>query len=326
MNLPPQASLWVFVTAAVCAAMAVPLWRALCRRWDHVDAPGHRKIHGQPIPLAGGFAAATGWFVGGVLLWLLLRMASDEPGTVAGAWSEALGLRHPWTIPAGALGVLLLGAWDDRRDLGAGVKFLGQVLLAGAVAAWGIRVSFPAGTAIPGFGLTVFWILAVTNAFNLSDNMNGLCAGLGCIGAAGVWAFSVLRGGSAELGCLAALVAGGLAGYLPYNYPRASVFLGDAGSQSVGFLVAILSLMTMSGGGNPGRSPAQVWMQAVAVVAVPCIDMAFVTVTRTLRGQPFWVGDTGHLSHRLSRTRLGKAGAVALLWVIGALLGVLAGF
>ncbi|MFM8879166.1 MAG: MraY family glycosyltransferase [Verrucomicrobiota bacterium] len=323
MSLPTQASLWIFAMAATSAAVALPLWRKLCLRWDHVDAPGHRKIHGRPIPLAGGFAAGTGWIVGGVLMWALLRQGWGAPGSSSDDGSSVLGLQRPWMIPAGTLGVLFLGAWDDRRELGAGVKLLGQALIAGVVAAWGLRSPLPPGMESPGFFLTVLWILAVTNAFNLSDNMNGLCAGLGLIGASGVWVASSLRGGSPELGCLAALVAGGVAGYLPYNYPRASVFLGDAGSQSVGFLLAVLSLLTVTAAGVSERGPALAWARALGVVAVPCLDMAFVTVSRTLRGQPFWVGDTGHLSHRLSRTRLGKPGAVALLWAVGVLLGAL---
>ena len=325
MSPPAQAGLWIFAVAATCTAVVLPLWRKLCLRWDHVDAPGHRKIHGRPIPLAGGFAAGTGWIAGGVLMWVLLRQGWGAPGASWNAGSPVLGLQRPWTIPAGALGVLLLGAWDDRRELGAAVKFLGQGVIAVAVAAWGLPSPLPPGMELPGLCLTVFWILGVTNAFNLSDNMNGLCAGLGFIGAAGVWATSSLQGGGAELGCLAALVAGGVAGYLPYNYPRASVFLGDAGSQSVGFLLAVLSLLTVTTAGDSGRGSADAWARAMAVVAVPCLDMAFVTVSRTLRGQPFWVGDTGHLSHRLSRTRLGKAGAVAVLWSLGLLLWVVFG-
>jgi UDP-GlcNAc:undecaprenyl-phosphate GlcNAc-1-phosphate transferase len=168
--------------------------------------------------------------------------------------------------------------------------------------------------------LTVFWILAVTNAFNLSDNMNGLCAGLGLIGASAVSAASLLFQGQFELACGAALFAGSLAGYLPYNYPRASVFLGDAGSQWVGYWIAVLALLfvrpsTISNGGLQQSCKA-----AFAVAAVPLIDMAFVVLSRTWRGQPFWVGDTHHLSHRLARTSLGKAGAVAVLWLLGALL------
>jgi UDP-GlcNAc:undecaprenyl-phosphate GlcNAc-1-phosphate transferase len=116
------------------------------------------------------------------------------------------------------------------------------------------------------------------------------------------------------------LIAGSLAGYLPYNYPRASVFLGDAGSQWVGYGLSILALLTLTPATplDGGLQPS--WRLAFGVVAVPLIDMAFVVVSRTWKGQPFWVGDTQHLSHRLARTGLGKAGAVAVLWLLGALL------
>lgn len=326
------ASVSAFLVAGIVSAVSLPGWRALCRRWDHVDVPGHRKIHGQPIPLAGGFAAFGGWLVGALLLgWFdggpLGRW--DEV-RIGGLWAGTEGARRLAVLTGGALGMLLLGAWDDRKDLGAGVKFLGQGIIAAAVAAWGVRVPLPEGLAALGFGLTVFWILAVTNAFNLSDNMNGLCAGLGLIGAAWISTSSLLRHGKPDLACAAALVAGGLAGYLPYNYPRASVFLGDAGSQAVGFLLSALSLLTLApsagdmarASGAIGSIPGWIaWSGAFSAVAVPCIDLVFVSVARTLRGKPFWVGDTGHLSHRLARTRLGKAGAVALLWALGILLG-----
>ncbi len=320
MNVPVQASLCVFVVAAAGSALAVPGWRHLCRRWDHVDAPGHRKIHGQPIPLAGGFAVFTGWVLGAFLLWRLAHTAGLDARTGGDAGIGVSAVRRWWVLAGAAWGVLLLGAWDDHRDLGAGWKFLGQALLAGVVAAWGVRMPLGSGSEALGFGLTVFWILAVTNAFNLSDNMNGLCAGLGFIGAAAVgWSATGLRG-PVELGPFAALIAGGLIGYLPYNYPRASVFLGDAGSQSVGFLLAILSMGTLASTVESESIPPKAWWVAFSVVAVPCLDMVFVTMARTLRGQPFWVGDTGHLSHRLARTPMGKVGAVAALWALGALI------
>lgn len=319
-----------FVVAGLASAVSLPGWRALCRRWDHVDVPGHRKIHGRPIPLAGGFAVFSGWILG-ALLWPFLDTFLRFEGVRSGAFGERIdaGVTSA-VVGGGALGMLLLGAWDDRKDLGAGVKFLGQGIIAAAVAAWGVRFPLPEGMAPLGFGLTVFWILTVTNAFNLSDNMNGLCAGLGLIGAAWISASSLLLHGRSDLAFAAALVAGGLAGYLPYNYPRASVFLGDAGSQSVGFILSVLSLQTLTTspeelgrtaagtGLDPGR---WAWLGAFWAVAVPCIDLLFVSVARTLQGRPFWVGDTGHLSHRLARTRLGKAGAVALLWALGTLLG-----
>jgi UDP-GlcNAc:undecaprenyl-phosphate GlcNAc-1-phosphate transferase len=233
-------------------------------------------------------------------------------------------VRRILVLGTATVGILSLGAWDDRRELGAGWKFLGQVAIAGLVTVWGVRFPMPAGLELVGTVLAMLWILGVTNAFNLSDNMNGLCAGLGLVGGASIWASSLQPDGRPELACAAALVAGALAGYLPYNYPRASVFLGDAGSQSVGFLLAVLSLHTPPAGAPGSGLSTRACIAALAPVAVPCIDLVFVTVARTLRRQPFWIGDTGHLSHRLARTRLGKAGAVAMLWALAVLLVVLA--
>jgi UDP-GlcNAc:undecaprenyl-phosphate GlcNAc-1-phosphate transferase len=316
-----------FGVACAVSAVSLPLWRSLCRRWGHVDDPGHRKIHVQPVPLAGGFAVLTGWILGG----LLIGIASVFVGTPKTGWLSVMGggtdgLRRLAVCAAGAFGMAALGAWDDRRDLRPAVKFLVQTFIAVGVTAWGVQALFPESFGMWGHALMVLWILSVTNAFNLSDNMNGLCAGLGWIGAVGVAVSSLSgQGGHWELGCLAAVTAGSLAGYLPFNYPRASVFLGDAGSQWVGYTLAVLGLLDattvrMSGGGW-GKTV----VAAAAVVAVPLIDMVFVTISRTWRGQPFWVGDTQHLSHRLARTGLGKPGAVAVLWALGIFLMVLLG-
>jgi len=320
--------LWVLAALGVaCAASAasLPLWRALCRQWGHVDDPGHRKIHVQPIPLAGGFAVMTGWLLGGLGMLILESSGALGKWELGVLWRGTEGALRFGVLVMGALGMMVLGAWDDRRDLRAGVKFLVQAGIAAWVAGWGVRVPTPEGMPFLGYALTVFWILAITNAFNLSDNMNGLCAGLGLIGASFVSVSAILGHGSFEVACVAALIAGSLAGYLPYNYPRATVFLGDAGSQWVGYVLSVLSLLP----GIPSQpregGVVQAWMVMVAVVAVPAIDMAFVVISRTWKGIPFWVGDTNHLSHRLARTSLGKAGAVAVLWALACLLGVLLG-
>ena len=320
--------LWVLAALGVaCAASAasLPLWRALCRQWGHVDDPGHRKIHVQPIPLAGGFAVMTGWLLGGLGMLILESSGALGKWELGVLWRGTEGALRFGVLVMGALGMMVLGAWDDRRDLRAGVKFLVQAGIAAGVAGCGVRVPAPEGMPFLGYALTVLWILAITNAFNLSDNMNGLCAGLGLIGASFVSVSAILGHGSFEVACVAALIAGSLAGYLPYNYPRATVFLGDAGSQSVGYVLSVLSLLP----GIPSQpregGVVQAWIVMVAVVAVPAIDMAFVVVSRTWKGIPFWVGDTNHLSHRLARTSLGKAGAVAVLWALACLLGVLLG-
>ena len=267
----------------------------------------------------------TGWLLGGLGMLILESSGALGKWELGVLWRGTEGALRFGVLVMGALGMMVLGAWDDRRDLRAGVKFLVQAGIAAWVAGWGVRVPTPEGMPFLGYALTVFWILAITNAFNLSDNMNGLCAGLGLIGASFVSVSAILGHGSFEVACVAALIAGSLAGYLPYNYPRATVFLGDAGSQWVGYVLSVLSLLP----GIPSQpregGVVQAWIVMVAVVAVPAIDMAFVVVSRTWKGIPFWVGDTNHLSHRLARTSLGKAGAVAVLWALACLLGVLLG-
>lgn len=307
--------------ACAASGVSVPIWRALCRRWGHVDDPGYRKIHVQPIPLAGGFAVVTGWLLGGLGMIILGSSGALGRWGLGVPWRGTEGTLRFGVVVMGALGMMALGVWDDRRDLKAGVKFLVQATIAGSVAGWGVRVPVPEGSTVLGWGLTVFWILTVTNAFNLSDNMNGLCAGLGFIGASCVSISAMVRPDALEVACAAALTAGSLAGYLPYNYPRATVFLGDAGSQWVGFVLSVLPLLSATTVQSREGGALQTWIPMLALVAVPVLDMAFVVVSRTAKGIPFWVGDTHHLSHRLARTPLGKAGAVATLWVLACLVG-----
>ena len=164
--------------------------------------------------------------------------------------------------------------------------------------------------------------LTVTNALNLSDNMNGLCAGLGAIAAFFLAAFAA-RHGQYLVGAFGFAILGALLGYLPFNYPRASVFLGDAGSHLVGFLLAVLSILPHFYAERHDATNRLAVLNPILVLAIPLLDVAQVTIYRTATGKPFWIGDTNHLSHRLSRTRLGKAGAVATLWIAALLIGAL---
>ena len=158
------------------------------------------------------------------------------------------------------------------------------------------------------------------NAFNFMDNMNGLCAGLGAIGA--LW-FAIIATGLGQylVALLAFLGAGALLGFLPYNYPKASVFLGDAGSHLVGYLLAVLAILPhFYSKKNPSTLAV---MTPLIVLAVPLLDMAWVVLLRTKKGKPFWIGDTNHLSHRLVRRGWTKERTVAWIWLLGAGLGAL---
>lgn len=309
----------------VCLA-TVPFWRWWARRVGLVDDPGHRKIHSTPIPLAGGWAvvsALTLTLIGGALAvklgWLTVAGASGAQELLRYGVSRRGGQLA--VILGGAFGMALLGSIDDRFELKPALKFGGQVLIASCVAFAGIRITFFVPSLIFSFAVTVLWILTITNAMNFLDNMNGLCAGLGFIG---VWAcgWSAAVQGQFLVAMLAFSACGALLGFLPYNFPKASSFLGDAGSHVVGYLLAVLSILPHF----YSKLQPNVWaaLGPLVILAVPLLDMAWVVILRWKIGQPFYVGDTNHISHRLVRRGFSKTTAVALIWLMAAFSAALA--
>jgi UDP-GlcNAc:undecaprenyl-phosphate GlcNAc-1-phosphate transferase len=216
--------------------------------------------------------------------------------------------------------MLALGIVDDRRDLSPKWKFLGQVLIALAVAASGIRVTIFVENPVFSYAVTVFWILTVTNAVNFQDNMNGLCPGLGLLGSL-FFAWHAGLEGQYLVATLAFLFAGALLGFLPFNFPKGGVFLGDGGSHIVGFLLAVLAILPdFYSAGSPHK-----WLVAspLLVLIVPLADLVSVILIRRRLGQAIWVGDNNHFSHRLVRAGHPKPRAVVLLLLISTLAGAL---
>jgi UDP-GlcNAc:undecaprenyl-phosphate/decaprenyl-phosphate GlcNAc-1-phosphate transferase len=299
----------------------LPLWRAWALRIGLVDDPGHRKIHQSPVPLAGGWAVLTGFLLPLALGALALRLGVLGTGTSNPlAYGFQRRLVPLIVVAAGALGMLLLGLLDDRHDLRPGRKFAGQFLIATGVALAGVRITLFVPNLIFSYAITVLWILTLVNAFNFTDNMNGLCAGLGAIAA---WYFALLAGrqGQYLVALLGLATCGALGGFLPWNYPQARAFLGDAGSHLVGYLVAVLAILPhFFTKENPRGFTV---LSPLLILAVPLIDLAQVVVGRWRRGQPFYMGDTNHLSHLLVRLGLSRPQAVGLLWTAAALLGAI---
>ena len=319
MSFPLNAYLIAFVAALVASAAALPWWRRWCGRVGLVDDPGQRKIHSTPMPLAGGLAVLTGLLLPLLAGWLALQLGWVPEATAGPVW-HGFGRRgvELAAILAGAVGMVLLGVWDDKVELGAGVKFAGQAAIALLVAAAGVRITLFVPSVVFSYAITVLWILTVINAFNFMDNMNGLCPGLGAIGAAGFGAIAALHG-QYLVASLAWLVCGALVGFLPYNFPRASAFLGDAGSHLVGYLLAVLAILPHFYSAKHPRPLAV--LSPLLVLLVPLADLVWVVILRTRLGKPFYVGDTNHLSHRLVRRGLSKAGAVAVIWALAGLAG-----
>lgn len=322
MNFPLNFYCAAFAGSLVTTLLALPWWRKWCLRTGHVDDPGHRKIHDSPVALAGGPAVLTGVLLpliaGAVLLKLGVVQISSASLIVHGVNRRAVELA---VIALGAAGVTLLGWLDDKIELKPMVKFTGQFLIALAVALVCKRITLFVPSILFSYAVTIFWIITVINAFNFMDNMNGLCTGLGVIGAL---LFGLIAAADGEyLVALTALLTGGsLLGFLPYNFPRATAFLGDAGSHLVGYLLAVLAILPHFY--TKMRPHPLAVLSPLLVLAVPLADLAHVVIVRTLARKPFWIGDTNHLSHRLVRAGLSKPRAVLLIWLAALIIGAFA--
>jgi UDP-GlcNAc:undecaprenyl-phosphate GlcNAc-1-phosphate transferase len=322
VSFPFNFFLAAFAGAFVTTLLALPYWSDWCRRKNLVDDPGHRKIHDKPVPLAGGLAVLTG---------LLLPL-------VAGARFASTSIQNPHVLPPiaygfnhrgfelaviafGAIAITILGLLDDRHELKPLPKFAGQFFIALAVAASGARVTLFVPDVFFSYAVTILWLLTVINAFNFMDNMNGLCAGLGAIGAL-LFAFIAATNGEYLVALMGFLMCGALVGFLPYNFPNARAFLGDAGSHLVGYLLAVMAILPHFY--NKHHPHPLAVLSPLLVLAVPLIDLAQVVIVRTLNRKPFWIGDTNHLSHRLVNAGLNRTRAVLLLWLIAAIVGSVA--
>jgi UDP-GlcNAc:undecaprenyl-phosphate/decaprenyl-phosphate GlcNAc-1-phosphate transferase len=345
VNFPFNAYLLAAVSACVTVLIALPLWRKWCLRTGLVDEPGKRKIHDQPIPLAGGLAVMTGLVVPTLLAALVLwwqkaggnvggQAISDAVSPHTGGL-ELLDTRSAYLLQyglgrrvielaaifLGALGILLVGWLDDKHELRPPAKFACQFLVAALVAASGARITLFVPSIVFSYAVTILWILTLVNAFNFMDNMNGLCAGLGAIGA---YHFGIIAGADNQylVALIAFLTFGALLGFLPYNFPRARAFLGDAGSHLVGYLLAVLAILPHF---YTLRHPRR-WAVLIPllVLAIPLVDLVWVVVLRWRIGQPFYQGDTNHLSHRLVRRGLTRTQAVVAIWAAAEALALLA--
>jgi UDP-GlcNAc:undecaprenyl-phosphate GlcNAc-1-phosphate transferase len=307
--------------AAGVTFCAAPVWKRWCLRTGLVDDPGQRKIHAEPIPLSGGLAVLTGLLVPWIFCGIALA-AGLFPAQTLDRLQYGLE-RRSWQLAAvlaGAVGLVLLGWLDDKYELRPGLKFGGQLVVAGLVAAAGVRISLFVPNLFFSYAVTLLWMLTLINAFNFMDNMNGLCPGLGMI-AAFLFGLEAAWLGQYLVAGLAFLCAGALAGFLPFNFPKASAFLGDAGSHLVGYLLAVLAILPHFYSVKHPKPFAV--LSPLFILAVPLLDLAWVVLLRWRAGKPFYVGDTNHLSHRLVRRGFTQVQAVTLIWALALVIGLL---
>lgn len=294
--------------ALALALGALAIWFA--RRTGLMDIPGvlPHKEHKRPTPLAGG-------------LTLLLCLA-------AGGWLGLYPLLDLWKILVPALIVFAFGLWDDYRRLPAWLKFIGQLLAGVVLIALGISVSIVQSTASGPAAflfswinpaITLFWIVGVTNAFNLIDSMDGIVAGIGGI-AIGFLALVTIGSPQVEIARLMTFMLGICFGLYFLNSSPARMFLGDSGAQTIGFLLAAVAILF-----TPGQHPqASSWFLPILVLGLPIFDTTLVVFSRLRRGQAIYRGGLDHTYHRLVALGLDGQRAVVLMHLTAIALGCVA--
>ncbi len=297
------------------------LVRGWARRRGFVDRPGGHKQHNQAVALGGGIAITATLLVpivGGTLVaWWFHRMGTTPDWLPKFVLPHVAGIASKFPVVAllaGGIVVLhVVGLIDDRRALGWTPKLIVQSLVALMVAGpGGLRIieALPAPASI---GLTVFWIVIITNAFNFLDNMDGLSAGVAAIACA-VFAVASAAAGQVFVPITAWVGVGAFLGFLAFNFSPATIFMGDAGSLVIGFFLAVLTILTTYYDAAHDPTPLGVIVPLV-VLAVPLYDVSSVVARRVRARQSPFRGDRQHFSHRLVARGMSHRGAVLTIYL-----------
>jgi len=302
-----MANLMPFVIAMVTAMAGLPLLAKFATKWGIVDQPGLRKVHETPVPRIGGIAMAIAAFI--AAFTVIDLQASDR-----------------WFLLAAAV-LVAFGAFDDRYDLDYRVKFIGQFLAVGIVVFAGDvqvraitlddRIMLPTWISMP---LTFLFLIGITNAVNLADGLDGLAGGTTFLCLCAVALLSGLGDHSAGTAlCLA--FAGAILGFLRFNTYPATVFMGDAGSQLLGFTIGVLSIRSTQSFSSQVSAAIP-----ILLLALPILDTLSVMVQRIGEGRSPFSPDKNHLHHKLLAFGFSHHEAVMVIYVVQAALFVVAYF
>ncbi len=329
-----------FVLAAVLPSLLVALLSAfLVRRWAPswglVDKPGARKVHVTPTPLGGGLAVwlgvVTPLLAGQIVLWMIVADLIPAESLPAFVQQHIGGLVHQsgrlWVLLGAGTVLMLVGLADDRWNLGWKTRLLVQFGVAATCVTWqDWRLTAFVDIPLVTWMLSVLWIVALVNSFNMLDNMDGLSAGVAAI-AAGLLAVVLLgtpapdsTGPQLFVGGFLLVVVGSLLGFLWHNRPTAKLFMGDAGSYFVGFCIAVTTLLaTFAKYGSDSQHSV---LAPLCVLAVPLYDMVSVLWIRLREGRSPFHADKSHFSHRLVELGLTKGQAVLTIYLTTATCGL----
>lgn len=295
-----------------------PLVKKFAIKVGAVDVPNARKVHTRIMPRMGGLGIYAAFVLA------LLALMPFIPDTLFGSARDGNLVK---ALLAGGSVIVLVGALDDRFELSAKVKLVGQIIAACVVVfGFDLTVNFvnvPFGDkywaieswiAIP---LTIFWIVGVTNAINLIDGLDGLAAGVSGISIATILVMAVFMGNPAVI-LLCSILLGSIVGFLFFNFHPAKIFMGDTGSLFLGFSLAVLSMLGFK------QIAIVSFITPLLIIGVPLSDTFFAIIRRWLQKKPIFAPDKGHLHHCLRELGFSHRKTVLIIYGIAAFFGVLA--
>lgn len=309
MVLDPRFLLKVGLAMLVAAALScalTPLVKLLAKKIGAMDIPkDDRRMHHDPIPRMGGLAIFLGFLIS-VLIFQKLQLGNELQG-----------------ILLGAVIIVILGVLDDILTLRALPKFLVQIVAAVIVVIYGCRIDHFMGWALPdwlSYPVSVIWIVAITNAINFIDGLDGLAAGVSAISAGTMLVVALLLVPDPTAMICAVLLAalvGACVGFIPYNFNPATIFMGDTGSTFLGFMLASISIFGLF------KTYAVIsFAVPFLVLGLPIFDICFAVIRRVAHGQSPMHADRGHVHHRLIDMGFSQKQAVAISYLLSAILGL----
>jgi UDP-GlcNAc:undecaprenyl-phosphate GlcNAc-1-phosphate transferase len=319
--MPYWDAVYAFFAALVVSTALTPLAARLARRIGAVDVPRERGLALRETPLLGGLAILVAVVAAGAV-WLHPEIRLPH---IAHGPRGSGGTVHVWWVIAGACLITLVGAIDDARELPPLVKLVGQtaaavVAVEAGVVVTDITLPFIGALQFPNAGgvLTVIWLVAMMNVVNFSDGVDGLAAGVCAIDgiAFAVIAYDLGVTGAAILG---ALTAGAALGFLFHNFHPASVFMGDAGANLLGYLLGVVAVV-----GSLKTNAVVALVVPLVILAIPFLDTSFVIAKRLKYRRKPWSADANHFHHRMARIGFSQRKTVAYLYVWTALMAGLA--
>jgi UDP-GlcNAc:undecaprenyl-phosphate GlcNAc-1-phosphate transferase len=321
-----SAYLVIFLASAGTTFAVTPVVRRLAIRGGAISYPNDRTVHATPTPTMGGIAMYAGFLVA-------MGMAFVLPG-----FSEVIrGSPVPYAALVTCSLMVGLGAIDDRRGIEALTKFTAQVFIGGVLVLMGATLLY---FWIPGLGvvvldpdlavpLTILWVVAIANAVNLVDGLDGLAAGMIAIAAAAFFVYTIRTpstfGDASPATLLSAITVGVCLGFLPWNFHPAKIFMGDSGSLLLGMLLAIatidgVGLNPLPPSGGDIAAIAGVLVVPLLVLFIPFLDVVLAIARRTWRGQGIGHADKEHIHHRLMDIGHSHRRAVLLMYLWSALI------